>query len=162
MGMICYYYQADDVTVHKLKKGESAGFLFEPENEYNLCCVDKAWHAIHYTLTGEIWEISEDNILGQLVLGGVPVNDEDMGYGPMRLLDKGIVSQIADALEKWDETAFREKFNLKDMAENGVYPIMDGEDEEQFLQYVWDNMDALKAFFNDAARKDQNILTFIG
>ena len=162
IGMIGYYYQADDVTVHKLKKGESAGFVFAPENEHNLCCIDKAWHAIHYTLTGEVWEIPEDNILGQLVLGGVPVNDEDMGYGPMRLLDKGIVSQIVGALEEWDETAFRDKFNLKEMAEMQVYPIMDGEDEEQFFQYVWENLEALKAFIKDAAQKNQNILTFLG
>lgn len=162
MGMIGYYYQADDITVHKLKKGESAGFVFEPENEHNLCCIDKAWHAIHYTLTGEVWEIPEDNILGQLVLGGAPVNDEDMGYGPMRLLDKDIVSQIADALAEWDETAFREKFNLKEMVENEIYPIMDNENEEQFFEYVWANMDALKEFIKDAAQNNQNILTFLG
>ena len=162
MGMIGYYFQADDIMVHKLKKGESADFMFEPENEHNLCCIDKAWHAIHYTLTGEVWGLSQDDILSQLVLGGVPVNDADMGYGPMRLFDKTIVSQIAGALEEWDEAVFREKFNIKDMAANEVYPIMDEENEEQFFEYVWANMDALKAFFKDAARKNQNILTFLG
>ena len=161
MGMICYYFQADDIMVHKLKKGESTGFMFEPENKDNQCCIDKAWHAIHYTLTGEVWEVSKGDILGQLVLGGVPVNDEDMGYGPMRLLDKGIVSQIADAMDEWDATAFREKFNLKDMAENDVYPVMDEENEEVFFDYVWKSLDALKQFFKDAVQKDQNILTLI-
>ena len=161
MGMICYYFLADDIMVHKLKKGESAGYLFEPENKDNQCCIDKAWHAIHYTLTGEVWEVSQDDILSQLVLGGVPVNDEDMGYGPMRLLDKDVVSQIAGALGEWDEVTFRGKFNLKDMAENEIYPIMDKDNEEQFFQYVWASMDALRAFFKDAARKNQNILTLI-
>ena len=161
MGMVCYYLQADDIMVHKLKKGEGADSMFEPENEQDRCCIDKAWHAIHYTLTGEVWGISQDNILSQLVLGGVPVNDEDMGYGPMRLFDKGIVSQIAEALEGWDEVAFREKFNLQDMAENDVYPILEEENEEQFFQYVWASMDALKAFFKDAAQKNQNIVTLI-
>lgn len=161
MGMVCYYFQADDIMVHKLKKGESTGFMFEPENKDSQCCIDKAWHAIHYTLTGEVWGDSKGDILGQLVLGGVPVNDEDMGYGPMRLLDKGIVSQIADAMDEWDETAFREKFNLKDMAENDVYPVMDEENEEVFFDYVWKSLDALKQFFKDAVQKDQNILTII-
>ena len=162
MGMLCYYFQADDIMVQKLKNGAGADFMFEPENEHNLCCIDKAWHAIHYTLTGEIWEVSEDDILSQIVLGGVPVNGEDMGYGPMRLLDKDIVSRIAEALEGYNETAFREKFSLKDMAANQIYPIMEDENEEQFFQYIWANMDALKAFFQDAAQKNQNILTFLG
>lgn len=162
MGMVCYYFQADDIMVHKLKKGTSADFIFEPENKNNLCCIDKAWHAIHYTLTGEVWGGSNDDILSKLVLGGVPVNDEDMGYGPMRLLDKDIVQQLTGALEEWDETAFREKFNLKAMAENDVYPMMDEENEEVFFEYVWKSLDALKQFFKDAAQKNQNILTFIG
>lgn len=161
MSMIGYYFMADDITVHKLEKGERADFIFDSENEHNLCCIDKAWHAIHYTLTGEVREPSNDDILSQLVMGGVPVNDEDMGYGPMRLLDKNIVSQIAEALEKWDETAFREKFSMEDMVENNVYPIMAEEEDEQFFQYVWANLDALKEFFNDAARKNQNIIAFI-
>lgn len=161
MGMVCYYFQADDIMIHKLKKGASADFIFEPENEHNLCCIDKAWHAIHYTLTGKIWEFSKDDILSQLVMGGVPVNDEDTGYGPMRLLDKDIVSQLAEALEEWNETAFRKKFNLKDMAENDIYPIMAEVEDEQFFQYVWISLDALKKFFNDAVQKNQSIITFI-
>ena len=161
MGMVCCYFQADDIMVHKIKQGENMNLMLDPENKDSQCCIDKAWHAIHYTLTGEAWEVSQDNILSQLVLGGVPVNDEDMGYGPMRLLDKSIVSQIAEALEEWDETAFREKFNSQAMEENEVYSVMEEENEEPFFQYVWASMDALKAFFKDAARKNQNMLTLI-
>ena len=38
--------------------------------------VDKAWQALHFTLTGDAWEASGP--LGEVVLGGEPVG-EDVG-----------------------------------------------------------------------------------
>ena len=76
-----------------------------------------------YVLTGEVWEVPEDNILAQLILGGEPVNDEDMGYGPARLIPKEIVSRLSTAMEKWDMEKFRARFDIKDMIENEIYTI---------------------------------------
>ena len=85
MSMIGYYLRADEDTVNKIREGDT-GILFGEENDRNLACIDKAWHAIHYIVTGCVWDIPDDNILGHLVLGGEPINDEDMGYGPARLI----------------------------------------------------------------------------
>lgn len=156
MSMIAYFYQTDDITVHKLRKGADAKL-----DEENMVCIDKAWHAIHFTLTGEAWEVSEDEPISQAVLGGEPVNDEDMGYGPMRLIPKELVSQIADALEEVGEAAFQRKFNLEDMVEKQIYPVMDDENEEQFFEYVWELFVELKKFYKDAAEKNCNVLTFL-
>ena len=54
MSMIGYFYQADDATVQKLREGSDAEFIFEEENEDNMLDIDKAWHAIHFILTGEL------------------------------------------------------------------------------------------------------------
>ena len=162
MSMIGYYFPADDDMVRKLMEGDSGEFMFHGEHEDDLMCIDKSWHAIHYTLTGEVWEVPEDNILAQLILGGEPVNEEDMGYGPARLLPKEVVLQLSEAMKGWDEAAFREKFNMKDMVENEVYPVMEDEDEELFFQYVWENFDALKEFFNETAKKGLHVITFLG
>ena len=162
MSMIGYYFPADDDMVRKLKEGDSGEFMFRGEHENDLVCIDKSWHAIHYTLTGEVWEVPEDNILAQLILGGEPVNEEDMGYGPARLLPKEVVSQLAEAMNGLDEAAFREKFIMKDIAKNEVYPIMENEDEELFFNYVWENFDALKEFFDETAKKGLHVITFLG
>ena len=162
MSMIGYYFPADDDMVRKLAEGESGGFMFSEEHQKELMSIDKSWHAIHYTLTGEVWEVPEDNVLAQLVLGGAPVNEEDMGYGPARLLPKEVVSLLAEAMKEWDESAFREKFNMKDMVKNDVYPVMHDEDEESFFQYVWENFAALKEFFEETAQKEFHVITFIG
>lgn len=161
MSMIGYYFAADDDMVRKMQEGASGEFIFSKENKDSLMSVDKAWHAIHYILTGEVWEVPEDNILANLVLGGEPVNDEDTGYGPVRFLDKEIVTQIADAVDVWDETAFRDKFDIKDMAEKQVYPVMDDEDGEIFFRYVWESFAALKQFFKETAQKGLNMLLFL-
>lgn len=161
MSMIGYYYQADDITVQKLRKGADSGFAFGKQDEKNMLCVDKAWHAIHFILAGEAWEVSKDEPVSQAVLGGEPVNDDDMGYGPMRLIPKELVSQIADALDEMDESDFRGKFNLSDMMEEQIYPLMDNEDEEQFFEYVWEMFVELQKFYRDAAEKNHNVLAFI-
>ena len=161
MSMIGYYYQTDDITVQKLREGADAEFMFEGKNEENMLCIDKAWHAIHFTLTGEEWEVSEDEPISQAVLGGEPVNDEDMGYGPMRLIPKELVTKIADELEEMDKAVFQSKFNLKDMVEKQIYPVMDDEDEEQFFEYVWELFAELKKFYKDASEKNRNVLAFI-
>lgn len=162
MSMIGYYFPADDDMVQKLKEGGSGELIFSEEHQDDLVSIDKAWHAIHYILTGEVWEIPENNILAQLILGGEPVNDEDMGYGPVRLIPKETVSRLSDAMDEWDMERFQAKFDIKDMIENEIYPVMSDEDEELFFQYVWEYFEALKQFFRETAEKGLHMLTFLG
>ena len=158
MGMIGCYLRADDITVKKIQDGATIDISGDNENMLD---IDKSWHAIHFTLTGDVWEADEENILSQLVLGGEPVNDDDMGYGPARLLKKNVVSRLADALESWDEAAFRKQFDIKGMIDNQVYPVMDDENEEDFFEYVWEYFELVKEFFRQAAKQGQNVISFI-
>ena len=158
MGMIGCYIRMDDETVKELQNGAELDISGSDDNTLD---IDKSWHAIHFVLSGEVWEIDEDNLLSQVVLGGSPVNDDDMGYGPARLLEKDLVKKLADALMSWDEKAFRHNFSMADMVENHVYPVMDDENEEQFFQYVWSNFKEVKTFFRQAADHGQNIISFI-
>ena len=79
MSMIGYFLKADDLLVRQIEDGNAGEILFGEEEEQDLLGIDKAWHAIHYVLTGCVWDIPDDNILGQMVLGGEPVSDEDFG-----------------------------------------------------------------------------------
>lgn len=161
MGMTCYYFRTDEDTIQKIREGNME-IIYEEENRDNLLDIDKSWHAIHFTLTGQAYGSEEDDILSNLVLGGKPVNGEDMGYGPARLLTKEETTQLSEALKEWDKTAFREKFHMTDMLENDIYPLMSGEDdEEDFFTYVWACFDAVKEFFQQAAEAKQCVLTFI-
>lgn len=161
MGMTGNYFRADEFTIQRIKRGSICDIIYKEEWEDNILNIDKAWHAIHFTLTGCAYEGEEENILSQLVLGGTPVNGEDLGYGPARLLDRDTVRQMAEALEEWDEALFRKSFNMEEMRENDVYPMINGEDEGVFYTYVWENFAGLKEFFKKAAEEGQSIISFI-
>ena len=139
MSMICYYLQADDETLQKFQSGNANPFTDMGDASID---IDKAWHTIHYILTGEVWDVPDDDILAQLVLGGEPINDEDFGYGPMRLLTK-------------------ENFHMEDLTANEIYPTTGMDEEEEFFQYVWENFDVLKKFIKETSEKDLNVLTFL-
>lgn len=160
MSMIGYFLRADEDTTQKIRAGEGNEILFGNDDD-KLLCIDKAWHAIHYMVTGCPWDTPEDNPLGQLVLGGQPINDEDMGYGPARLIPKETVSQLSDALQSWDEAVFRESFHMQDMIADEIYPVMSDEDEELFFEYIWENFKELKTFYHEAARNRQNVIAFL-
>ena len=161
MGMIGYYYKTDEETLQKIQERSVGSIVFSEESEQNLLDIDKTWHAIHFTLTGCAYDGAEDNILSNLVLGGTPISEEDMGYGSARLIMKEEVAQLAEALKEWDEKAFREKFNVEDMIDNQIYPVMYNEDEEEFFTYVWEYFVEVKKFFQEAAEEGQNVLTFL-
>ncbi len=160
MSMIGYYLRAGEDTVNKIREGDT-GILFGEENDKNLACIDKAWHAIHYIVTGCVWDIPDDNILGHLVLGGEPINDEDMGYGPARLIPAETVKLLHEALMPWDEGFFRGNFHMQDMIDNEIYPVMSDENEADFFEYVWENFDELKKFFEEAANAGENVIAFL-
>ena len=89
MGMIAYFSSADPVTISQLKSNpdDVIKFVFpededaDPDNRVDL---DKAWHCIHFMLTGSTYDVTQP--LGGAVLGGDGVGD-DLGYGPARILD---------------------------------------------------------------------------
>ena len=76
MGMIGCYIRMDDENVKELQNGAQLDISGSDDNTLD---IDKSWHAIHFVLSGEVWEIDEDNLLSQVVLGGSPVNDYYMG-----------------------------------------------------------------------------------
>src|SRR5262249_39923399 len=85
----------------------------------NYADVDKAWHAIHFMLTG----VAEggDGPFALAVLGGTPVGEE-VGYGPARFLNPGEVRSVAAALEQLGEGGFRARFDAEAMTRAKIYP----------------------------------------
>ena len=120
--------------------------------------IDQAWHAIHFMLTGQLY--GGDGPLAKAVLGGVPIGDEDVGYGPARGLSAADVKEVACALQQLSETDLRAKFDTEALTEAEIYPqIWDEADEA--LDYVFDNFFEVQRFYQDAAAKDMATILFI-
>src|SRR5215467_8265654 len=84
--------------------------------------VDKAWHGIHFLLTGsaEPADLPE----GFICTGGRPMGHDDvgLGYGPARGFTSSEVKQIAGMLAAADEAKLRSRFDPHVMTRDAVYP----------------------------------------
>lgn len=119
--------------------------------------LDKAWHGVHYLLTGTGSDASSE--LGLAVLGGEPVGD-DVGYGPVRLLSPQQVGVVSAALGRLDGELVRSRFQTDRMRERGIYP--DIWDEPGVLDdYLLPGLDDLVAFYVAAAAAGEAVLLAI-
>jgi hypothetical protein len=123
--------------------------------------LDKAWHGIHYLLTGTAWEGAEP--LNFIVCGGKEVGDVDVGYGPARVFSSREVEKIADALGALDRNALRERFDPKEMMSLEIYPEIWDRDpvEDDTLGYCIEYYDDLHRFLTDAAGNSMGIALYI-
>jgi hypothetical protein len=119
--------------------------------------VDKAWHVIHYLLTGESW--GGAGPLANAVLGGVPISEEDVGYGPARFIRAAEVAETARALEAISADQLWAKFDAEAMAKAQIYPDLQGDEEDR--EYVCDHFEHLKKFFATAASRQQAMLLYL-
>lgn len=166
MSMIGNYFMTDQETIDRIQKGELqvADLIYDEDDnvdEEASLDIDKAWNAIHYVLTGEADLGKNTGPLSKAVLGGTPVSEEDVGYGPALLIEAEEVRQIARLLQPMGREAFQERFRFAEMLENEVYPMIPNEDEEGFFEYIWDYFAAVKEFFAEAAAQGKCILFYI-
>jgi len=82
--------------------------------------LDKAWHCLHYLLSGSAQAVSAP--LGFLLSGGTPVGDDLSEMGPARVFRPLEVSAVADALAPVTEQQLLSRFDLKKLEKLDVYP----------------------------------------
>lgn len=82
--------------------------------------LDKAWHGIHYLLTGTAWE--GEPPLNFLVSGGREVGTEDVGIGPARTLTSAETREVAHALAQVTDEELRARFAPQELMRLEIYP----------------------------------------
>lgn len=82
--------------------------------------LDKAWHGIHYLLTGSDWE--GEAPFDFIVRGGAKIGDIDVGYGPARAFTATETAAIESALADWNEQTLRDRYNPEEMLRLDIYP----------------------------------------
>jgi Domain of unknown function (DUF1877) len=80
----------------------------------------KAWHAIHFALTGS--RLDGDAPLNFLIAEGTPVGTVDVGYGPARVLSSQQVRQLADAIAAIDPDQLGSRLDATALDANLIYP----------------------------------------
>jgi len=122
---------------------------------HEVLSIDKAWHGLHYVLTGAVEPT--DTPLGQAVLGGVEVGEDFAGYGPARVLGPELTAAVAAALESRElEGDARERFDGQRMARLQIYPF--GWDTES-LDWLLAALRDLRRFYSAAAAQAWAVVT---
>ena len=124
--------------------------------ECDFLCVGKAWHGMHFLLTGTAW--STEPPLGIAVLGGKECG-KDTGYGPLRYLEVNEVREVASALADFSIEQAAVTFAPADLDDAEIYPS--NWEEEPGLSWVVEWLGYLVAFYRDAASQGKVVIKYI-
>ena len=134
----------------------------DPLAEADAIDLDKAWHGLHFLLTGTAWE--GEFPANFLVSGGTPLGDVDVGYGPARAFAPAEVRRLRDFLDGLDEATLRARYEPPRLAEAEIYPdlVWTREDErEESWEYLLDAFTRARAFVRETAERGLALLAYI-
>jgi uncharacterized protein DUF1877 len=131
------------------------------DGEGELADLDKAWHGIHYLLTGEADESGTP--LEFLVAGGTFVGDEDVGYGPPRVFTSAEVRVIAAALAAVTDDDLRSRFTPEAMMRAEIYPEVWDRDpkDDDTLGYLMEHVAILRGVMTTVSSRGHGLLVVL-
>lgn len=142
MSMIGNFLLVSDLELQRaFAKPELVRALIDSAHEQrgaDFVDVDKAWHCLHFLLTGTAWEGAPP--LDFIVIGGREVGEEDVGYGPARGFSSSELKSSAVALDGIPPSELSRRFDAKKMEELEIYPSggwseVDPHSEESFCYF---------------------------
>ena len=129
----------------------------DPEGSFD---VDKAWHGLHYLLTGT--SEGGEPPLSLAIVGGGEIGD-DLGMGPARFLTPAQVRDVATALASLPESESRRRFDPLDMQSRDIYPeVIRVRDGDHAPDYLMENSGPLAEFYAGAAARGDAVLLCLG
>jgi len=162
MGMRCSLVELDKDQIDKLLADPENVFEYLDELEENEevggVYLDKAWHGIHFLLTGSVWEGAEP--LCYLVKGGEVIGTEDDWAW---LLRPNQIADWANALSTISADDLRKRYDPVAMAKADIYAmIWDRVDEEPGnLEYLLAYYEALRSFLEKTKKENKGAIIFI-
>src|SRR6478609_4045727 len=158
MRMICELFIVSSETARQLVADPSGihDVLESLEGSESVLSLEKSWHGLHFVLTGSAWEGKPP--LNFLAGGGVPVGDEDVGYGPARVLSPEGVTAFNAALGAFSEADFDRNFNPEALSSAEIYPQIWDEPLEDLKQEYGSYLQEMKAHVRRAAETGQALL----
>ena len=139
----------------------AAAELVLEEGEGEAGDLDKAWHGIHFLLTGTAWE--GDPPLNFLVTGGRQVGDEEVGYGPARTFTPAEAREIAGALAAVSDEQLQARFAPQEMMRLEIYPEIWDRDpvDDDTLGYLMEYTGQLRAMLASVVERGHGLLVTV-
>jgi len=132
---------------------------WKPSEKAEQFDVDKAWHGIHFLLTGSDWE--GDGPLAFILHGGREIK-EDLGYGPLHGFTSAEVKEISKALDGLNVPALHEKADPAQFTTNEIYPeIWATQPKEECIGYVTESLKELREFVRKTAQSNRALIVYL-
>lgn len=160
MSMVVYLYRATAAEVTNFAAAPDAVHetIFDQSADGRVVDFDKAWHALHFILTGDSGKT--DHPLSLLV-----ATDEDLigtdenGLGGYWQADPARVRAFADALAAISDDELARRYDPAAMVAEYVYlSDLFEEEGEQALPYVMQGVPALRRFADQAAQDSNYVI----
>lgn len=144
--------RAADGTADEITLGDGEGIETD---------LDKAWHGIHFLLTGSAY--GGDHPYNFIATGGREVGDVEVGYGPARVLTAAQTREVHEALSAISDESLRQRFNPDEMMAQNIYPeIWDRDDEEDdALGYLMEYVEILRGFLAQAVEERVGVVLYL-
>ena len=161
MSMICELFIVPPQTARQLVADPARihDVLESLEGSDSVLSLEKSWHGLHFALTGTAWEGTPP--LNFLAGGGVPIGNQDVGYGPARLLDPPGVTALSAALAAFSDVDFTRNFDPPRLSGAEIYPQIWDEPLEELKEEYGSYLQQLKAHVRRAAEEGQALLVTI-
>ncbi|MEW4369006.1 YfbM family protein [Paenibacillus kandeliae] len=157
MGMIGCYMALDLIDIEKLAQGHLQPEDLDFDNERRLD-IDKAWQGIHFWLCEELYDGAPPQ--GYIV----PMRADQAlllePYGAFYLYPQQ-VQQAVDWLDTMNEEQLRLLYRFSDMVSDEIYPIFEGEDEQEFYNYLHEYLLEIQKFYKQVAAAEQGVVFYI-
>lgn len=124
--------------------------------------LDKAWHGIHYLLTGSEWD--GEPPLDFIIQGGTEIGTIDVGYGPARAFRAAQAAEIQAAIGPLDRDTLRARYQPVRMKELNIYPSIWDFDpaEDDAFGYCADYFASLQEFLAKTVSDRMGFVIYVG
>lgn len=163
MSMILYVRRATEEQIDKVRVDPAsvAAFFFEADAQADgdLIDFDKAWQAVHFTLSGA--EYYTDDPLGALLSDGETVG-EDMGYSAAWVISHDRWVAFYSALASLSDDEIKSRFDPDGLVSNDIYGFDECKEyPEDSLDYLMQGIPALRLFAERCATTGSSALAVI-
>jgi hypothetical protein len=161
MSMVFYLRRIGDETIPE-DPDEFYDFVYDEKavEAGDLIDFDKAWHALHFVLTG-----SADPVEHPLCVWGFGEEvNEDNGYGPPLLMKPEWLRELRDALATVSDEDLKQRYDPQAMVAANIY-IADAlvdEGKEASWDYVAQGLPSLRRFAERCVQHGSGAISFIG
>ena len=159
--MIANLRPASDAEIKRLLSHpeEITRFLYGADAEdAERVVLNKAWHAIHFVLTGS--RLGGEEPLNFLASEGTPVGAVDVGYGPARVLRSQEVRRLAAALAGIEPEELASRIDVRELDHHSIYPG-NWERNGDGVDHVVASYRSMREFITKLAGKRQGLVLYV-